>query len=172
MILEDQLLASIAYVLPALVTGYVAYYMFKSYLTQQNSDKSLALLMDKKRESLPVKLQAYERMLLFCERIHPTKLVLRIQPISDSSSEYVSLLILTIEQEFEHNLVQQLYVSEEAWSGILIAKNTVIQIFTNTLEKSKTANEIIENILIDCSKSKQITETAIEIIKIEVKKVL
>ena len=172
MILEDQLLASIAFVLPALVTGYVSYYMFKSYLTQQNSDKSLALLIDKKRESLPVKLQAYERMLLFCERIHPTKLVLRIQPISDSSSEYVSLLILTIEQEFEHNLVQQLYVSEEAWSGILKAKNIIENKFQQVSKSNETAVDFQKAILNEFNNTSSPSEIAIAILKKEVSKLI
>lgn len=168
--MEDQLLASFAYVLPALVTGYVAYYMFKNYLTQQISDKKMTLLIEQKRESLPIKLQAYERMLLFCERIHPTKLMMRIQPISDSSSEYVSLLILTIEQEFEHNLVQQLYISEEAWSGILKAKNIIENKFQQMSKTEETVINFQKAILNEFSNTSSPSEIAIAILKKEVSK--
>jgi hypothetical protein len=170
--MEDQLIASIAYVLPAAVTGYIAYYMFKSYLFQQNSDKKIQLLNDKKKESLPIKLQAYERMLLFCERIHPLKMVLRIQPISDKSSEYVSLLILTIEQEFEHNLVQQLYVSDEAWNGILKVKNIIESKFQQVSKTTHSSTEFQELILKEFSNNSSPTEIAIAILKNEVVKLL
>ena len=79
--MEDKLLESIAYILPATVTGFVAYYMFKGFLSQQNSEKKLELMAQKKKESLPIKLQAYERMLLFCERVNPVKMLVIVAEI-------------------------------------------------------------------------------------------
>ncbi len=170
--MEDQLLASIAYVLPAAVTGYIAYYMFKSYLFQQNSDKKLQLLSEKKKDSLPIKLQAYERMLLFCERIHPVKIITRIQPISANPTEYVSLLILTIEQEFDHNLVQQLYVSEEAWNGVLKAKNIIENKLQQIAKTTDSSSHFQELILKEFSNNSSPTEIAIAILKNEVAKLI
>ena len=86
--MEDKLLESIAYILPAAVTGFVAYYMFNGFIQQKNNEKKLELLAEKKKESLPLKLQAYERMLLFCERINPTKMLLRVKPLSDNTTDY------------------------------------------------------------------------------------
>lgn len=170
--MEDKILESIAYILPAAVTGFVAYYMFNGFLKQQNTEKKLALMAEKKKASLPIKLQAYERMLLFCERINPVKMLVRIKPISENTSDYLQLLIANIEQEFEHNLVQQIYISDEAWTAIIATKRAIINKLQQAAETSNSANDFRENVLIDYSKTLPPTETAISFIKSEVKKLL
>lgn len=170
--MEDQLIESIFYILPALVTGYVAYYMFNGLLKQQSNIQKMALLSERKKESLPIKLQAYERMLLFCERINPVKMLVRVQPISKSTKDYKELLISTIQQEFEHNLVQQIYISNETWLAIVAAKQAIIQKIRQVAETSNSANDLRENILIDYSKTAPPTDTAISFIKNEVRKLL
>jgi hypothetical protein len=170
--MEDKLLESIAYILPAVVTGFVAYYMFNGFLNQQNSEKKLELLSQKKKDSLPIKLQACERMLLFCDRINPVKMLLRIKPISDKTDAYLQLLIANIDQEFEHNLVQQIYLSDDTWMSIIAAKSAIINKLKQVAENSNSANDLRENVLIDYSKTLPPTETAISFIKNEVKKLL
>ncbi|WP_405566686.1 hypothetical protein [Polaribacter sp. Asnod6-C07] len=170
--MEDKILESIAYILPAAVTGFVAYYMFNGFLKQQNTEKKLAIMAEKKKESLPIKLQAYERMLLFCERINPVKMLVRIKPISENTSDYLQLLIANIDQEFEHNLVQQIYISDEAWTAIIATKRAIINKLQQAAETSNSANNFRENVLIDYSKTLPPTETAISFIKSEVKKLL
>lgn len=170
--MEDKFLESIAYILPAAVTGFVAYYMFNSYIKSQNSERKLEILAAKRKDSLPIKLQAYERLLLFCERINPVKMLIRIQPLSTNTNEYLQLLIANIEQEFEHNLVQQIYISDDSWTAIYAAKSAVINKLKQVAENSSSANELRENVLIDYSKTLPPTETAIAFIKNEVKKLL
>ena len=170
--MEDKILESIAYILPAVVTGFVAYYMFNGFLKQQNTERKLALMAEKKKESLPIKLQAYERMLLFCERINPVKMLVRIKPISENTSDYLQLLIANIDQEFEHNLVQQIYISDEAWTAVIATKRAIINKLQQSAETSNSANDFRENVLIDYSKTLPPTETAISFIKSEVKKLL
>lgn len=170
--MEDKILESIAYILPATVTGLVAYYMFNGFINNKNSEKKLELLAQQKKETLPIKLQAYERLLLLSERINPVKMLLRIKPISESTTDYLQLLIANIEQEFEHNLVQQIYVSTDTWTAILGAKNAVINKLKQVAESSNSANDLRENVLIDYSKTLPPTETAIAFIKNEVKKLL
>lgn len=170
--MEDKLMESIAYILPAAVTGFVAYYMFNGFIRQQNAEKKLELLAEKKKEALPIKLQSYERMLLFCERINPVKIVVRIKPISDKPDDYLQLLLSNIEQEFEHNLVQQIYISDKTWTAILGAKNATINKLKQVAETSNSANDLRQNLLIDYSKTLPPTDTAIDFIKSEVKKLL
>jgi hypothetical protein len=170
--MDDQLIDSVSYILPALVTGFIAYYMFHGFLNQQNADKKLNIMADKKKESLPIKLQAYERMLLFCERINPVNMLVRIKPTSDDANDYLQLLIATIDQEFEHNLVQQLYISKETWLSITAAKRAIINKIKQVAEVSNSANDLRENVLIDYSKTISPTETAVDFIKSEVRKLL
>ena len=170
--MEDKILESIAYILPAAVTGFVAYYMFNGFLKNQSSEKKLEILTQKKKDSLPIKLQAYERMLLFCERINPVKMLVRIKPISENTKEYLQLVIANIEQEFEHNLVQQIYISDETWVSVLAAKSAIINKLKLVAETANSANDLRENTLIEYSKKLPPTETAISFIKSEVKKLL
>ncbi|MCL7754153.1 hypothetical protein [Polaribacter sp. Z022] len=170
--MEDKLIESIAYILPAIVTGLVAFYMFNGFIKQQNSEKKLTLLADRKKESLPIKLQAYERMLLFCERINPIKILVRVKPISENTNDYLQLLIASIEQEFEHNMVQQIYISDDSWTAVLATKNAIINKLKQVAETSENANKFRENVIIEYSNTLPPTDTAISFIKNEVKKLL
>ena len=170
--MENKILESIGYILPAVVTGVVAYYMFNGFIKQQNSDKKLELLAEKKKDSLPIKLQAYERLLLFCERINPVKILARIQPLSSNAIEYLQLLIGNIEQEFEHNLVQQIYISNDSWMAILATKNAVINKLKQMAETADSANDLRKKLINHYAKNLPPTDTAISFIKNEVRKLL
>ena len=170
--MEDKIIESIGYLLPAAVTGYIAYYMFNRFVSKTDGNTRANVLAKKNKVVLTVKLQAYERMLLFSDRINPTKILVRIPPISENTQEYLQLLMGNIEQEFEHNLVQQMYVSTDAWTAVVGAKNAVLKKLKHVAESAKNANAFRETVLIDYSKSISPTETAIAIIKNDVKKLL
>ena len=170
--MEDKIIEGFAYALPALVTGFVAYFILGAFIKQDNNEKKFNALVDKKRESLPIKLQAYERLLLFCERINPTKLLIRVNPIDDDVNSYLQLLIANIEQEYEHNMVQQLYVSEDSWKAILAAKLSIIAKLRSTAETSDSAKKLRENVLIDYSQNENPTQTSIIYLKQEVRKLI
>ncbi|QVY66475.1 hypothetical protein [Polaribacter sp. Q13] len=170
--MEERLIESVAYILPAAVTGLMAYYIFNRLIIKQNSDDKVALLSQRKKEALPIKLQAYERMLLFCERINPVKMLVRIKPITEDTQDYLQLLIANIDQEFEHNLVQQMYITDDTWTAVVATKNTIINKLRQVAETAKTANELREKVIVDYSKTLPPTDTAISFIKNEVKKLL
>lgn len=170
--MEDKIFEGLAYALPALFTGGVVYMVLSKFIEQDTNEKKFNALVEKKRESLPIKLQAYERMLLFCERINPAKLLLRVKPLNDTTEDYLQLLIANIEQEFEHNMVQQLYISEDSWKAVLGSKLAIIVKLRSIAEKVKNAKEFRENVLIDFSQTTSPTETAVLILKQEVKKLI
>ena len=170
--MEDKIIESLAYMIPAIVTGGVAYLILGRFIDQENNDKKFNALVEKKRESLPVKLQAYERLLLFCERINPSKLVLRVTPIGADSKSYLHLLINNIEQEFEHNLVQQLYVTKDSWTAVIGSKLAIVNKLRQAADETETAKELRERILKDYTLVESPTETAVAFLKEEVKKLL
>ncbi len=170
--MEDKIIEGLAYALPALVAGGVAYFMFSAFLQRDENEKKFEALIAKKKESLPIKLQAYERLLLFCERINPAKLLTRVNPIGDDVNSYVHLLLANIEQEYEHNMVQQIYVHEDVWKAVVGSKLAIANKIRTTAENSTTAKELRENLLIDYSQIESPTETAIAIIKQQVKKLI
>jgi hypothetical protein len=170
--MEDKLIEGLAYAIPAIVTGAVAYFIFSGFIKQGNQEKKLEMLAQKKKESLPIRLQAYERMLLFCERINPVKLVLRVKPIGDKTEDYLQMLMANIDQEFEHNMVQQLYITDECWNVIIASKSTVMNTLKQVAATSNSASDFRENVLLEYSKKSPQTDTAVAFLKREVKKLL
>lgn len=170
--MQDKILQGLAYALPALITGGVAYMILSRFIDKDDNEKKLDTLIAKKKESLPIKLQAYERLLLFCERINPSKLLLRVNAIGDDTDSYLHLLLGNIEQEFEHNLVQQLYVSDDVWKAVVGSKLAIVNKFREVAEKSSSAKALRENLLTDYTRTESPTEIAVGIIRQEVKKLL
>ena len=123
----DKIIELAFYTLPALITGGVAYYLFNSYFKDQQNTRRWLVQRENQKLGLPLRLQAYERLALFLERISPTKLLIRVAPLNDDKISYQNLLVQHIEQEYEHNLAQQIYVSDECWLMLVTAKNTIIQ---------------------------------------------
>ncbi len=117
-----------AYLLPAIVVGIIAYYFFKGHTANEEGRRRFLLHRETQKDMLPLRLQAYERLTLFLERIDPNRLLIRVKPYSDSISDYETLLTNTMEQEFEHNLTQQIYVSTECWNLVNAAKNATIHV--------------------------------------------
>ena len=76
---------------------------------------------------LPLRLQAYERLSLFCERIALPSLILRLQEPQQSAAELKLSLYLAIQQEYEHNISQQVYMSQQLWDIIRQARDNSLQ---------------------------------------------
>tara|TARA_R100001369_G_C3293779_1_gene164413 strand:+ start:521 stop:1042 length:522 start_codon:yes stop_codon:yes gene_type:complete len=166
----DKIIELLFSLIPALLVGVIAYYFFKQHIENEDGRRRFLLQKDLQKEAFPLRLQAYERMALFLERISPSKLLLRAHPISSNKEDYENLLIATIEQEFEHNLSQQIYVSDQCWNIVLAAKNATIQIIrkANMLEKTDTANKLREVILTELMDKQAPSNAALAYIKKEV----
>lgn len=135
-----EILHYLAYFLPAVLVGVIAHYFFKAHYQDEENRRRHLLRKEALNEILPLRLQAYERMTLFLERIEPSKILIRVKPTNDSLLDYEALLINAIEQEYEHNLTQQIYISKDAWSLIAAAKNTTIQVIRNTVKENNVAH--------------------------------
>jgi hypothetical protein len=167
---STRLLELAFYTFPAIITGLVAYYLFNSYFKEQQNTRRWLLQKESKKEILPLRLQAYERLALFLERINPSQLLVRISPISENKNEYANYLIAQIEQEFEHNLAQQIYISEECWTAITASKNTTIQILLSAAknEEISKANQLRESILKNLLEKQSPSSIALAFLKNEV----
>ncbi|MDT0558814.1 hypothetical protein RM697_09150 [Ichthyenterobacterium sp. W332] len=168
--MEQQLINLLMYTIPALVTGAIAYMFFKEHVQNENNRRNFLITKDLQKEGFPIRLQAYERMTLFLERIKPSKLLTRVSPTSSDKESYESLLIATIEQELEHNLSQQIYVSDQCWSIIMAAKNATIQLIRkgSMLEKTTTADKLREVILTEMMEKQSPSNAALSFIKQEI----
>ena len=166
-----KLIELLSYTLPAIITGVVAYYFFNLHTKNEEGRRRYLLNKDTQKDALPLRLQAFERMTLFLERINPGKLLIRLSPNSENKNDYENLLISSIEQEFEHNLTQQIYMSDECWTVIVTAKNATIQMIrrTNMSDRVDTANKLREVIMNDLMDKQSPSAVALSYIKNEVK---
>lgn len=160
----------LSYTLPAIITGIVAYSFFNLHHKGLEDRRKHLMRKALQKESLPIRLQAYERMVLYLERINPAKLLIRVAPFSDDKNAYENLLIQQIEQEFEHNLTQQIYITEECWTVITTAKNTIIQSIrkSNMSDRVDTSHKLREVILSDLLDKQSPSYVAVSYLKFEV----
>ncbi len=135
-----QVINYFAYLLPAIVVGLVAYYFFQGHTRNEEGRRRYLLQKDAQKNILPTRLQAYERLTLFLERIDPNKLLLRVRPYSNDLQDYETLLIQTIDNEFDHNLAQQIYVTPECWNVVNAAKNATIQVLRQASANEKVGD--------------------------------
>lgn len=99
---------------------------------------------------LPSKLEAYQRCILLLDRISPANLTLRTLNINQTARAQQSVLIKTVRDEYEHNIAQQLFISEEGWQILVHAKEEVLRVINlaaNSLNKDATATELATKIL-------------------------
>jgi len=145
----DKILEILSYTIPSVITGGVAYYFFLKHISHEENRRRFYLHKENQKQSFPQRLQAYERMVLFLERINPNKLMLRELPNSEDKIMYLSQLVDAIEKEFEHNLSQQIYISDECWNMIVTAKNTTLQLIRNkaATPENKNSKDLQEAVL-------------------------
>ena len=172
--MKTELFSLMMYCIPAVLTGAIAYLFFKEYTNNENKRRHYILHKSLQKEILPVKLQAYERLTLFLERMAPNNLLIRIQPISQRKENYEQLLIQNIEQEFEHNLAQQIYLTDECWNIIVTSKNTTIQQIRtcDSSNSTTTADKFRELILTKSLDSPSASRAALAYLKNEVHNLL
>ncbi|MEC7265048.1 MAG: hypothetical protein VXW38_15010 [Bacteroidota bacterium] len=165
----DQILQLFAYLMPAVVTGAVAFYFFRLHTRNEDGRRRFLLHKDSQKDTLPVRLQAYERMALFLERIALNSLVVRVAPKTKSKNDYENLLIQQIETEFEHNLSQQIYMTDECWNIIKTAKNATIQIIRSAgMSQTDSPDKLREDILNQTMEKQSPSQTALAFVKKEV----
>ena len=166
----ERILDLLLFAIPSLITGLIAYYFFKEHTKNEDGRRRYLLHKDMKINAMPLRLQAYERMAIFLERITPSKLLIRVTPLSSNKEDYESLLIASIEQELEHNLSQQIYISDDCWNIITAAKNATIQLIrkASLLEKTDTANKLREVVLTEMMEKLAPSDAALSFIKQEV----
>lgn len=157
------------------VTGLIFYKVVQTYFDNQQKTQMLQMKIDEHKESLkvvtPIRLQAYERMALYLERISPNSLILRtFRPGMDIKALQVAMT-KNIRDEWEHNLSQQVYLSAESWNRIREAKEEMINLINGSAVKlpadadpTSLAGAIFES----CAKSKIPTDEAIEFMKQEI----
>ncbi|GAA4272298.1 hypothetical protein U6A24_21075 [Aquimarina gracilis] len=156
--------------IPSTLITILAIFFFKQHTNNEEKRRRFLLHRENQKQAFPLRLQAYERMALFLERISPGKLLTRMAPVGEDKESYESMLIHTIDQEFEHNLTQQIYISYECWNTIKAAKNaTIAMIRKTTMNKEvDSADKMREVLLTELVEKGAPSDTALAFIKEEI----
>ncbi|MBQ4441268.1 MAG: hypothetical protein II899_04070 [Bacteroidales bacterium] len=163
--------AIVILIVAALLLGAVVavYKMWSNHVLQLKS-------MEKNKDAmgvvLPLRLQAYERMALFLERIEPNQLVMRIHSQGLTVGQEQNLLLTAIRSEFEHNLSQQIYISTPVWNKVSDAKDDIIDIINavaGTFDPSADSLMFAEALL-TAAAEKPVVQQAMALLKADVQK--
>jgi len=140
------------------------------------------LLLDRRVRSqqdalvLPLRLQAYERLTLFLERISPNQLLPRLGGMVPTSLDFQQVLLTEIREEYNHNLAQQIYLSPEAWSLVTNAMNEVQALINQSAAEVapdapaiELSRRILEAVI---QQNHQPTEPALRMLKEEVQRLI
>ena len=131
------------YTFPALLMLLLTYLMLSNFLDNEESRRNYMLKREVRKNALPIRLQAYERISLFLERITPNSILVRIPSNNLNAKEYQAILLRSIRDEYEYNLSQQIYISEEAWKLVVTAKSATVSIINKIAsEQSPKASGI------------------------------
>lgn len=129
----EAFLEILKYTIPSLVVFATAYFLLKQHL----DDRTRVALLEQRQEAtkmtLPLRLQAYERLTILCDRVSVTNVLLRVRSAGMTAGDLRGAMMLTVSQEFDHNTSQQLYVSDTLWQIISLAKNDTLAILANTV---------------------------------------
>jgi len=130
--------------IPAGLVLYAMFLVVKSFLNKEFNEKMVDIKISNTKIVLPIRLQAYERMCLFLERMAPNSLIPRLNVGELTSSEFHAVLLNEIREEYNHNVSQQVYMSEEAWEMVKNAKEDLIVTINNAASEFAEENESLE----------------------------
>ncbi len=159
--------------IPAVVVALTAYFAIKLTYEKELKKQVLELKHNSTKVITPIRLQSYERIALFLERIKPESILLRNITHSMNAAQYQTVLITSIRNEFEHNLSQQVYISSALWEATKKAKEEAIKIInlsaaqlTEEATGKDLANKIIE---ITVDSNTQPSDMALDLLRKEIK---
>jgi hypothetical protein len=130
--------------LPAALVLYAMYLTIKTMIAKEVMQAEMKYKTENSKAVLPNRLQAFERMCLFLERLSPNNLVLRLNSSKMSAIELQHLMIGEIREEFNHNLSQQIYMSDKSWSVIKNTVEDVIALINTNAEKLDAEAKSVE----------------------------
>jgi hypothetical protein len=138
------------YTIAGLGIVWIAFYLIKPYLDR---DEKIQLLEFKKtisQQTLPLRLQAYERLVLFIERVNPANMLVRLNATAYTAHELYSIITEEIRNEYQHNITQQIYVSSRAWGVVKHVRGDTLGIINNAakgMPEAATGLELAKMIL-------------------------
>lgn len=176
----EILLEILKYILPAVIVFVGVYFILNSFLQGFFDNEQRKLLTKYKTDNskliTPVRLQAYERMILYLERISLNNLVMRTYTSGMSATKLQAEMLKIIRNEFDHNVSQQLYIKTKTWELIKSAREENVKVINSCvgqLNDDSSGLELSQFILELVGRAEKLpTDVAIEALKIDLDKAI
>jgi len=158
--------------IPALIVFFTAWAILRNMIKNDQDKRKQEIILQNSRTVTPIRLQAYERIVLFLERISLESLIVRVSTSDMTSMQLHSAMLNAIRGEFEHNLSQQIYMSQQAWEVVRNARSNMIKIINSEAEKMPVnstgmalSKQLLEKVM---ELEKEPTRAAIDYLKGEI----
>ena len=142
--LKMELFLTIILVVIALLLAVAVFIIFRSYRLREwelRLKSKGEIRVATMKMVTPLKIQACERLLLFLERSQLPALVKRVYVPGLAKESFHLSLLRSVEEEYEHNIAQQLYVSSEAWDAVQRAKEELVGQINATFDKTEAETD-------------------------------
>ncbi len=140
----EALIDFIKILVPAALVLYAMYLTVKAFLNKELEKTRLEIKEKNIEVVLPVRLQAYERIVLFLERMSPNNLVTRLNQAEMTAKVFQQIMLREIRDEYNHNVSQQVYMSEEVWELVKNAKEDLIISINKASERMDEKNTSLD----------------------------
>lgn len=169
----DIILEFIKIILPATLVLYAMYLTMRSMVARELKSKTIDYKVENNKIVMPLRLQAYERMCLYLERISPGNMLPRLNEPGLSAKVFQGMLIRQVREEFSHNLSQQVYMSSNAWNLIKQVSEDIITMINRAAEKvgvdGKSTDLAKEIVSLYVANNNDPIDTALDFIKTEIR---
>jgi len=135
MAIMEYILEIMKFTVPGLIVFLTTYFMVKRYFESQEKQVFVEGKFNASEKIWPNRIQAYERLVLYLERVNPNNLIMRVHRSGMSANLLHTELLKAIRDEYDHNMSQQIYVSSESWKLCKISKDETIQLINFSMEK-------------------------------------
>lgn len=169
----ESILEMLKYTIPLLVVFAFIYFILNNYLEENFKLRSLDLKLQNQESITPVRMQAYERIVVYLERITISNMIMRIHKTGMSSKLLHSEMIKSIRSEYDHNIAQQIYMSNASWELVKSAKEEMIKLVNTAAHKVNDNADGVElcKVLLDVTMNveKLPTQIALDYVKKEIR---
>lgn len=166
----ELLLEILKFTLPSMVVGLTVYFLFNNFFEFQYRIKAIENKQQDRRTTVPLRLQSYERLSLFGERISIPNLIMRLRTQESSAKSLQYAMMIAVQQEFEHNVSQQVYVTDALWQIIRLTKDNTIAIVNDAasnLDKNADSETLITALFKYIAENPNPTDLALSAIRQE-----
>src|SRR5690554_7537916 len=131
----DYITYIIVALIPALAVAFVVYTFIKNNNEKDLKHMSIQLKQERQKFFLEPRADAYQRIVLLLERINPHSLIMRLHNTNKSAIALQTELLSNIRNEFDHNVAQQIFISNSSWEMVKKSKEETIKFITVRVNK-------------------------------------